>query len=42
LPLDTALDWVAEWYRRWLAGDPARALCEEQIGRYMGLMTGPR
>jgi CDP-glucose 4,6-dehydratase len=41
LPLDAALDWVAEWYRRWLAGEPARRLCEEQISRYTDLMTGP-
>jgi CDP-glucose 4,6-dehydratase len=37
LGLDDALDWTALWYKRHTAGAKARALCEEQIERYMEL-----
>jgi len=34
-PIDAALDMVARWYDGHHAGTPARALCLEQIQRYM-------
>ena len=34
LPLDTAVEWTAEWYRAQLAGDNAADLCGAQIRRY--------
>ncbi len=37
LDLDTALSWVAEWYRQQAAGTPARQLCEDQIDRFQAL-----
>jgi len=37
LPLDEALAWTADWFRRHGSGQDARALCEEQIDRYMQL-----
>jgi CDP-glucose 4,6-dehydratase len=37
LKLEDALDWIASWYKRLHAGENARALCLEQINRYMGL-----
>jgi CDP-glucose 4,6-dehydratase len=35
LTLDQALEWTATWFQRHAAGTGARALCEEQIERYM-------
>jgi CDP-glucose 4,6-dehydratase len=32
-----AIDWSMEWYRRQAAGEPALALCREQIARYEAL-----
>ncbi len=37
LPLDEALAWTADWFRRHRGAQSARALCEEQIDRYMQL-----
>jgi CDP-glucose 4,6-dehydratase len=37
LPLEEALAWTAAWYRGHERGESARALCEEQIRRYMEL-----
>jgi CDP-glucose 4,6-dehydratase len=37
LPLDAALAWIADWYKRLAAGDSARTLCQEQIDNYMKL-----
>ena len=34
LMLDDGLAWTVDWHRRLEAGEPARALCEEQIARY--------
>jgi CDP-glucose 4,6-dehydratase len=34
LPLDQALAWTIDWYRRCRAGEPAQALVDEQIGAY--------
>jgi CDP-glucose 4,6-dehydratase len=34
LPLDLALDWTVEWYRRAQAGEPAQALVDAQIAAY--------
>jgi CDP-glucose 4,6-dehydratase len=35
LDLDAALAWTVSWYKGWNSGAGARALAEEQIGRYM-------
>jgi CDP-glucose 4,6-dehydratase len=35
LPLADALEWIAAWYKRLHAGESARALCHEQIDRYV-------
>jgi len=35
LDLDAALAWTVSWYKGWNGGAGARALAEEQIGRYM-------
>jgi CDP-glucose 4,6-dehydratase len=37
LPLPTALEWTADWFRRYSAGESARSLCLSQIDDYMGL-----
>lgn len=37
LGLGTALKWTADWYRRFLKGESAAALCREQIADYMAL-----
>jgi CDP-glucose 4,6-dehydratase len=37
LPLEQALAWTVEWYRRHHAGEPARALTEAQIAAYTAL-----
>jgi len=37
LPLDEALSWTADWFRRHRCAESPRALCEEQIDRYMQL-----
>ena len=37
LGLDESLAWIATWYQRHAQGESARALCEEQIDRYMEL-----
>jgi CDP-glucose 4,6-dehydratase len=42
LPLDDALAWTADWFRRHASGQQARALCEEQIDRYMKIAPGAR
>jgi len=34
LALDDGLAWTVDWHRRLLAGEAARALCDEQIARY--------
>jgi CDP-glucose 4,6-dehydratase len=34
LPLDQALAWTVEWYRRAEAGEPARTLVDNQIAAY--------
>lgn len=34
--LDETIDLTVDWYRRVAAGEPARALCEEQLGLYTG------
>jgi CDP-glucose 4,6-dehydratase len=34
--LDETIDLTVDWYRRVGAGEPARALCEEQLGVYAG------
>jgi CDP-glucose 4,6-dehydratase len=39
LPLAQALEWVASWYKRQHAGESARALCHEQIDRYMSVLA---
>jgi hypothetical protein len=39
LPLDEALAWTADWFRRHGSGQDARSLCEEQIDRYMQLSS---
>jgi CDP-glucose 4,6-dehydratase len=36
LPIDVALQWVAEWYRGLHGGHDARELCHEQIRSYFG------
>jgi CDP-glucose 4,6-dehydratase len=41
LPLATALDWTSDWFRGYLAGEPARRLCLSQIDQYMDrIMVG--
>jgi CDP-glucose 4,6-dehydratase len=42
LPLDDALTWTTDWFRRHVNGQDARALCEEQIDRYMNISPGSR
>ena len=37
LRLDAGIEWTVEWYKRVLAGEPARAVCEQQIDRYTQL-----
>jgi CDP-glucose 4,6-dehydratase len=37
LELESALDWIVEWYRAFLRGDDVRALTEAQIERYESL-----
>jgi len=37
LPLDEGLEWTVKWYQRSVQGELARALAEEQIGRYSSL-----
>lgn len=39
LPLQSALDWIVEWYRGWAAGVGARELTLAQISRYEGLLN---
>lgn len=34
LDAPVAVDWTMEWYRRWVDGGDALALCEDQISRY--------
>lgn len=38
LPIGTALEWVAQWYRDLHAGSDARVLCGVQIARYTELI----
>jgi CDP-glucose 4,6-dehydratase len=35
LNIDTALDWTAQWFKAYFAGQRAAALCERQIERYL-------
>lgn len=42
LDLATALDWIVEWTRCYQQGGDVRALCEEQIDRFLLLTAGPR
>jgi CDP-glucose 4,6-dehydratase len=37
LNLEDALEWIATWYKRLHAGENARALCLEQVHRFMEL-----
>jgi CDP-glucose 4,6-dehydratase len=37
LPLDSALDWIVEWWRAFQAGDDLRGLTRKQIARYEAL-----
>ncbi len=37
LPLETALEWTSDWFRRNLAGESTRDLCLSQIDQYMKL-----
>lgn len=37
LDVRQALDWTAEWYARWRAGDDPRVLTDDQIMRYSAL-----
>lgn len=39
LPLAQALEWIASWYKCQHAGESARALCHEQIDRYMRVLA---
>ena len=38
LPLDSALDWIVEWWRAFQAGADLRRLTRTQIERYEGLL----
>jgi CDP-glucose 4,6-dehydratase len=38
----TAIEWTAQWYARWAAGEFARDLALEQIARYSALAVEPR
>lgn len=38
----TAIEWTAQWYARWTAGDAARDLTLEQIARYSALTAETR
>jgi CDP-glucose 4,6-dehydratase len=38
LPLDAALDWIAEWYLAWHRNADLAALTRDQIARYEGLL----
>lgn len=40
LRLDVGIDWTVEWYRRFLCGESALALAEEQIARFDELSAG--
>jgi CDP-glucose 4,6-dehydratase len=40
LPLETALEWVVDWHLRRNAGEPARAITEEQLAAYEALVGG--
>ncbi len=42
LPLDQALDWTIDWYRRNRAGEPAQALVDAQIAAYETTTAGGR
>ena len=42
LSLEEGLAWTAQWYRRSLDGADARALCVEQIERYLGMRSWRR
>lgn len=42
LPLDTALTWVAQWYRDLHAGGNGRELCDAQIESYCERVAGNR
>jgi CDP-glucose 4,6-dehydratase len=37
LPVASAVEWVADWYRAFYAGEDARDLVEKQIARFAGL-----
>ncbi len=39
LNVGEAVAWSADWYRRWAAGEGARALCDEQIGQYLSRLA---
>lgn len=39
LPLERALEWCAEWYRRWNRGDDLGRLTRSQIDRYEQLLA---
>ena len=38
LPIETAIDWVADWFRQFLDGADARELCLQQIRDYLDLI----
>ena len=35
--LDAALDWTVDWYTAWKTGADVRAVCDDQIGRFLEL-----
>ncbi|MCP4225092.1 MAG: CDP-glucose 4,6-dehydratase [Actinomycetia bacterium] len=39
MSLDTAIDWIVDWYRRFYRGESARTLTMDQIDRYQELMS---
>lgn len=41
LSTNTALDWVAQWYRRTLDSTYARQVCEDQIAAFLDLPSAP-
>jgi hypothetical protein len=40
LPLEKALDWIAEWYEGWKRGDDIARLTRAHIARYHALIEG--
>lgn len=42
LRLQNGLEWTVDWYRRFIRGESARALVEEQISRFCKLSVGTK